>query len=148
MNFYILSSGRKIWFNHVPLSQFRMTPQASWIVWMLAKKTWGANSCLILWDKSSEWFVKLKVSWPGLGVKFIRKPEVQRFYIVPTFIFEARMALRQMFHLIFSSISLLQTLRHTVNRYIHPGVSRRAHKWAIIGSWMEADNCAQSLKGI
>ena len=55
--FYILNSGRKIWFNHVPLSQFRMTPQASWIVWMLARKTWGANSCLILWDKSSEWLV-------------------------------------------------------------------------------------------
>ena len=44
----------------------------------------------------------------------MRKPEVQRFYIVPTFIFEARMALRQMFHLIFSSISLLQALRHII----------------------------------
>ena len=85
-----------------------------------------ANFYLILWGQSSRWFIQGKVSLPGPGVNFIRKPEVQRFYIVSTFLFEARIVLRQIYHLIFSSISLLKTLRHMIYWYVHPGVSPRA----------------------
>ena len=39
---------------------FRFTPQSSWVVWMLARKIWCANSSLILWDQYSQRLLRKK----------------------------------------------------------------------------------------
>ena len=52
----------------------------------------------------------------------------------------------QTIHPMSSSISLLETMRHAIVWYVHPGVSLRAHKCTIIWSWMKTEALAPELE--
>ena len=123
------------------------------------RKHRGSYECSRDWheERIPAWFCEINLlngsySWKflgrGLELNSFGNLKFQDTAWFPPFLFEARMALRQMFHLIFSSISLLQTLRHIIiDMYILVFHEERTN-----GRSYEAEprpkTVHQSLKGI